>query len=153
MAVTSFWYGKAILNAFGGEIAGDTFACDYLSDTIKVALCTSTYTPAQDTHETMADITNEVANGNGYTTGGATLASKTLDYTAGTNVIKFDAADVTWGTSTITARYAIIYKYVDGTASNNMLLGYVDFGADMSSSNGNFTIQWDVAGILKITVS
>ena len=33
-----------------------------------------------------SSITNEVASGNGYTTGGATLSNKTLTYTAGTNV-------------------------------------------------------------------
>jgi hypothetical protein len=114
-------------------------------------LCTSSYTPDQDNHVYKdVSVTNEVT-GTGYTAGGATLASKTLTYTAATNVIMFDAADVTWASSTITARYAIVYD--DSPASNKPLLAYVDFGADQSSSSGNFTITWDANGIFTITAS
>lgn len=144
MAVTAFWYGQALLKALNKEIDWDT-------DTIKAMLCTSTYVPDQDAHVYKdVSVTNEVT-GTGYTAGGTTLASKTITYTAGTNVIALDAADVTWASATITARYAVIYD--DSPASNKPLLGYVDFGADQSSSNGNFTITWDAAGILKVTVS
>jgi hypothetical protein len=144
MAVTSFWYGQANLKAFNKEI-------NWTSDTIKVMLCTSAYVPNQDTHVYKdVSITNEVT-GTGYTAGGVALANKTLTYDGTTNIIKFDADDVTWASSTITARCAVIYD--DTPASNKPLLGYVDFGADQSSSNGNFTITWDVNGILKITVS
>ena len=152
MAVTAFWYGKAIINAFGGETEGESTSIDYLTDTIKVALCTSSYTPNQDTHEFFSDVTNEVANGNGYTTGGETLTTKTLSYTAGTNVATFDADDVTWSTSTITARYAVIYKDT-GVAGTSPLMGYVDFGQDFSSNNGDFKITWDANGIFTATAS
>jgi hypothetical protein len=153
MSVSAYWYGKAIINAFGGETAGESTSIDYLSDTIKVALCTSSYTPAQDTHEFFSDIDNEVSeSGTNYTAGGATLANKTLGYTAGTNVAKFDADDVTWSSSSITARYAIIYKST-GTANTSPLLGYVDFGQDYTSSSGNFTITWSSDGILTATAA
>jgi hypothetical protein len=75
-----FAYGKAFANLLGGEIAGDTFQTDFLSDTIKVSLHSNSYTPNLDTHETLADVTNEIT-GTGYTAGGATLASKTITYT------------------------------------------------------------------------
>jgi hypothetical protein len=123
---------------------------DWDSDTIKVALCTSAYTPAQATHDYFNDITNEVV-GTGYTAGGATLASKTVTLAA--HVQTFDAADTSWTGSTITARYAIIYDATPGTAATNPLIGYVDFGADVISSAGPFTITWDAAGIFTITVS
>jgi len=145
------WFGKAVLNAFGGESAGDTFAIDYLSDTIKVALTTSTYTPNQDTHETFADVTNEVA-GTGYSAGGATLAGKTLSYNTSTNVITWDADDVSWPASTITARYAIVYKST-GTASTSPLMGWVDFVSDVSTSNQDFRIVWNSNGLYTVTVS
>ena len=151
MAVTSKWYGKAILNAFGGESAGDTFAVDFLSDTIKVALTTSSYTPAQDTHEVFSDVTNEIT-GTGYTAGGVTLANKTLAYDTGTNVIKFDADDAQWTSASFTARNAVVYKST-GTGSTSPLLSYVDFGADQTVSSATFTIQWNAAGILTVTVS
>lgn len=149
MAVTAFWYGKAILNAFGGETAGESVAIDFLSDTIKVSLHTVTYTPAQDTDEFFSDATNQIT-GTGYTAGGATLANKTLGYTAGTNVIKFDADDPSWATSTLTARYAVIYKDT-GTASTSPLMGYIDFGADVSTTAGTFTVQFNASGMLTIT--
>lgn len=146
MAVSAKWYGQALLKALNKEIDWDT-------DTIKVMLCTSTYTPDQDSHIYKSSVTNEVANGNGYTTGGATLANKTITYTGATNVIKLDADDVTWTTSTITARYAVVYDDAPATDATKPLLGYVDFGQDFSSSNGNFTITWDSAGLFTITAS
>jgi hypothetical protein len=151
MAVTAKWFGQAIMQAFGSGSAGNAPNVDFLSDTIKVMLCTSTYTPDQDAHVFKSSVTNEVANGNGYTTGGVALATKTLGYTAGTNVIKFDADDVSWAASTITARYAVIYDDTPATDATKPLLGYVDFGADVSTTNGTLTITWDAAGIFTIT--
>lgn len=107
--------------------------------------------PDQDAHDFFNDVTSE-ATGTGYTAGGATLGSKTVTYTSGTNTQAFDAADTSWTSSTITARYAIIYKST-GTASTSPLIGYVDFGADVVSTAGTFQITWDSAGIFTITVS
>lgn len=144
MTVSAFWYGQALSKALNKEIG-------FTADTIKVMLCTSTYVPNQDTHVYKdVSVTNEVT-GTGYTAGGSALTTKTIAYDGTTNIIKLDADDVTWASSTITARYAVIYD--DTPATNKPLLGYVDFGADQSSSNGNFTITWDANGILKITVS
>lgn len=145
MAVTAFWFGQAMIKALNKEI-------DWDSDAIKVALITSSYTPNQDTHAYFSDITGE-ATGTGYTSGGQELTSKTISYDAATNVIKLDAADVTWASSTITARYAVIYDDSPSTAATKPLLAYVDFGTNQSSNNGNFTITWDANGILKITVA
>lgn len=144
------WFGKAILNAFGGETAVETVAIDYLSNTIKVSLHTNAFTPNQDTMEFASDLTNEVAAGGGYATGGATLTGKTLGYDAGTNVIKFDANDVQWAASTITAAYAVIYMDT-GVAATSPLMGYVDFEGDVISTNGDFDITWNAAGMLTIT--
>lgn len=146
MAVTAKWFGNAFLKMLNKEI-------DWDSDTIKVSLHTSAYTPDQDAHDYQNDLTNEVANGNGYTTGGATLANKTITYTGATNVVKLDADDVSWAASTITARYAVIYDASPGTAATNPLLGYIDFGQDIVSTGGAFTVTWDSAGILTITPS
>jgi hypothetical protein len=151
MTVSAKWYGQAIMQAFGSGSSGGAPNIDYLSDTIKIMLCTSSYTPNQDTHVFKSSVDNEVASGNGYTTGGATLANKTLDYTANTNVIKFDADDVTWSTATITARYAVIYDDTPATDATKPLIGYIDFGADVSSTAGDFKITFDAGGICTIT--
>ena len=130
----------ALEDGLGGSI---------LSQTIKVALTTSSYTFNQETHDYFDDITNEVS-GTGYTAGGATLASKTC--TEATRVTTFDAADTTWTTSTITARDAIIY-YATGTASTSLLISCVGFDADKSSDAGTFQLTWNASGILTITVA
>jgi hypothetical protein len=151
MTVSAKWFGQAIMQAFGSGVAGNAPNIDYLSDEIKVALFTSAHAPDQDA-DVFYDASNgmtEVTQAGNYTTGGVVLGTKTLDYTAGTNVIKFGAADASWASSTITARYAEIY---DNTpASNKPLLGFVDFGADVVSTNGTFLIDWDAAGLLTIT--
>jgi hypothetical protein len=152
MSVTSFWFGKAILNAFGGETEGESVGIDYLTNDIKVALFTSDAVLAQDTNEFFGDLSNECAATGNYSAGGATLASKTLGYTALTNVIKFGAANVTWSSSTISARYAVVYRDT-GNSETSTLMGYVDFGQTFSSSNGDFTITWDAGGILTITAA
>jgi len=138
-------YGNFLLKALNKEV-------DFDSDTIKVALLTSSYTPDQDAHDYFNDVSTYEVSGTGYTAGGATLASKTATYDSSTNVIVLDAADVTWSSSTITARYAVVYDST-GTASTSALIGYVDFGSDQSSTNGNFTITWDSTGIVRITVA
>jgi hypothetical protein len=50
---------------------------DFDSDTIKAILLTSSYTP-DVAHDYKNDLTNEVANGNGYTTGGFTLTGVSM---------------------------------------------------------------------------
>ena len=144
MAVTALLYGSFPAKLANKEIDWDT-------DTVKVALCTSTYSPNQDTHDYFNDVTNEVS-GAGYTAGGATLGSKSVNYTSGTNTQAFDAADTVWSTATITARYAVIYVST-GTSSTSPLIGYVDFGADVSSTAGDFTIQWAAGGVFTIAVA
>ncbi len=146
MAVSGKLYGLGLLNMYGTATG---YPIDWLNDTIKVALCTSSYTPNQDTHQFFSDLTNEVV-GTGYSAGGATLGTKSKTYTGATNVSAFFAANAVFSTSTITARYAVVYKST-GTAGTSALIGYVDFGADVSSTGADFTITWDAAGIFTIT--
>jgi hypothetical protein len=138
-------YGNFLLKALNKEV-------DFDSDTIKVALLSSSYTPDQDAHDYFNDVSSTEVSGTGYTTGGNTLGSKTATYDSANNVVILDAADTTWSSSTITARYAVVYGST-GTASTSPLIGYVDFGSDQSSTNGNFTITWDSTGIVRITVA
>jgi hypothetical protein len=139
-------YGQALAKALNKEI-------DFDSDTIKVALVSSSYTPNQDTHTYWSDVVSYEVTGTGYTTGGQALSSKTVTYDAASNVVILDAADTTWTSSTITARYAVVYDDSGSTNGSKALLGYVDFSSDQSSTNGNFTITWDSTGIIRITVA
>ena len=139
-------YGQFLAKALNKEV-------DFDSDTIKVALVSSSYTPNQDTHQYWSDVNTYEVSGTGYTAGGQTLGSKTVTYDSANNIIILDAADTTWSSSTITARYAVIYDDSGATNASKALLGYVDFSSDQSSTNGNFTITWDATGIIRITVA
>ena len=125
---------------------------DWENDTIKVALVTSTYTPAQDTHDFWDDVSANEASGTGYTAGGETLGSKTITYDAATNEVRMDAGDVQWSSATITARYAVTYKDT-GDAATSPLVGYIDFATDQSSSNGNFNLTFAANSVFKATVA
>lgn len=149
---SALWYGQAILQAFGSGSGANAPNVDYLSDVIKCMLCTSTYTPNQDTHVFKSDITNEIS-GTGYTAGGATLANKVLSYTGGTNVIMFDADDVSWTSASFTARYAVLYNSTPATDATRPLLWLIDFTTDQTVSSGTFTIQFNASGIATVTIS
>lgn len=140
MAVTAKWYGKALSAAFNKEIDWNE------SNKIKLALCTSTYTPDQDAHDYFDDLTNEVATAGGYTAGGAVIASCVVSYTGAGNIFSLTGDPVTWAGSTITARYGIVY-YDSGVAATSPLLVYIDFGADVSSSGTDFTVTWPASVI------
>lgn len=145
MAVSAKFYGKFFNSAFTKKV-------DLSADTIKVMLCTSSYTPDQDTHDFKDDVTAEVT-GTGYTAGGATLGSPSLTYTGGTNTLAFDGADVSWAASTLTARYAVVYDSTPGTDATRPLIMYVDFGADVSTTAGTLQLTWDSAGLCSVTVA
>lgn len=142
MAVTAKLYCNAIKKMLNKEI-------DWDSDTIKVSLHTSSYTPDQDAHDYFDDVTNQIT-GTGYTTGGCTVTNCTGSLVSASNLVKFDGDDTSWLTSTLTARYAVVYDY---TTSGCPLIGYVDFGADVSTTAGTFQLTWGADGIFNFTVS
>jgi hypothetical protein len=116
-------------------------AIDYDTDTFKILLVTSSYTPNKDTHTRRSDVTNEVT-GTGYTAGGATCACTVAKDTANDRVTLTFAA-TSWATSTITARGGVIYKST-GTASADPLVGYIDFGADVVTTATTFSVSASV---------
>ena len=101
---------------------------DIVGATVKLLLVTSTYTPNTNEttgHSVLADITNEIANGNGYTTGGFTLASLTA--TAITGGFKFSSGNASWtatGGSIPAWRYGILYVSGVLWGQTSPLLGY-----------------------------
>ena len=134
-------YNSAKAKILGGLIDFDT-------DTIKVLLVTSSYTPDQDAHDFLDDITNEVT-GTGYTAGGKTISSIVITQDNTDNEGVVDGDDVLWTTATVTARGAVIYKST-GVAATSPLIAYIDFGSDKASNAGDFTISWNAEGILNL---
>jgi hypothetical protein len=202
-------------NALAGSLVSGNAPIDWLSDTIKCMLCTSTYTPNLDTHKYKSDITNEIT-GTGYSAGGATLGSAAITFTAanswatqwaastafvvgdivrpttgnghlymcivagtsggsaptwptvarqtvadntvtwaeiGGGINQFDAADASWSSATLTARYAVVYDSTPSTDATRPLIGLLDFGSDVSSTASTYTVVWDSRGLFAIPVA
>jgi hypothetical protein len=108
------------------------------SQVFKIALFTSAATLGAST--TVYSTSNEVT-GTGYTAGGKTLTIAAVPTSSGTTAY-LDFSDVTWTSSTITARGALIYL-ADG--ATNPAIAVLDFGADKTSTAGDFTVQFPVA--------
>jgi hypothetical protein len=125
-----------IYNSFVDDMARG--AIDLDTDTFKVLLVSSAYSPNKDTDLKRSAVTNEVS-GTGYTAGGVTSACTVTKDTANDRVTLSFAA-VNWATSTITARAAVIYKSRGGASSADELVCYVDFGGDVSSSSATFSL-------------
>lgn len=206
---------RAMLNQiFGSTAAGNAPNIDYLSDDIRIALVTSSYTPNADTHDFWDDVVANEASGTGYTANGAALASKTITYTAanswsptwasgtayslnalvrptsgngflyraavagsshasveptwpttlgltvtdngvtwvcaGRGVNVFDAADPSWASSTVTARYGVVYNRTPASDATRVLLCYLDFGSNQTTNNGTFAITLPATGLFYI---
>jgi hypothetical protein len=107
--------------------------------TFKIALYDSTASLTQST--TAYTATGEVT-GTGYTAGGATLTNVTPVIASGVAYVDF--ADVTWSSSTITARGALIYN----SSQSNAAVLVLDFGVDRSSSASDFTVTFPTAGAI-----
>ena len=134
MAIT-----QAMCTSFKVELLTGTH--DFTSstgNTFKIALYTSSAT--LDATTTAYTASNEVANGNGYTTAGETLTNVTP--TSSSTTAYTDFADVTWTTASFTARGALIYN---DTASGDPAVCVLDFGADYTATNGDFTVQFPTA--------
>ncbi len=111
---------------------------DFDSDTFKAMLVTSTYSPNKDTHDKRDDVTNEVT-GTGYTAGGATCAVTVTKDTANDKVT-ITLGSVSWSSSTITARGCVYYKSRGGASSADEIVAYNDFGGDVSTTGGTFSV-------------
>jgi hypothetical protein len=145
---TPKWYANGLEHvtnsASGGSVDLDT-------DTIKLMLVTSSYTPTQATDDFRDDVgANEATGGSGYPAGGFTLASKTLAATSLT--LNFDAADISQAITggPLAFRYGVFYKARGGASSADELIGYVDFGAQ---SITDATLNITLTNQLMITAS
>jgi hypothetical protein len=129
MAITT-----TICNSYKQEILEGVHAS---GDVYKIALFTSAATLGATT--TAYATTNEVS-GVGYTAGGETLANFASGLSTGTAYVTFD--DATWTSATITARGALIYN----SSKSNKAVAVFDFGSDIVSTSGTFTVDLPAAG-------
>jgi len=112
---------------------------DFTTHTFKIALYTSSAT--LDASTTAYTTTNETS-GTGYTAGGLDLVVVgTAVSTSGTTAF-IDFNDAVFSNATITARGALIYN---STVAGNPAVAVLDFGADKTSTSGDFTVQFPTA--------
>ena len=131
------FYNEFLYRHGRGEIDLDT-------DAIKVALVGPSYTPNIDTHNTWADITNEIS-ATGYTAGGKLLGTVTITKDTTNDLAKVDAPDVVWtNLATATIDYAILYK----STATTYLIGYMVITTD--SNGNNYSIIWHTDGIFAL---
>lgn len=132
-----------LTNAGRTSLLDGTFDLD--SDTFKMALFLSTSNLGASS-TTYAGVTNEHANGNGYTTGGESV---TLSL-SGTTTVTVDSTDVVWTASggPITARFAAIYE-VGGNILCYCLLD--SSPADVTATDGNtLTVAINASGVFTL---
>lgn len=131
-------------NSARTDLLNGTFDID--SDTWKMALFLSTSNIGSGS-TTYAGLTNEHANGNGYTTGGIAV---TLTLSGTTTVTVDISTDPVWTASggSITARFAVIYE-VGGRVLCYCLLDSTP--ADVTATAGNtLTVAAHASGVFTL---
>lgn len=135
MALTAYMFDQAVEDIHHGDH-------DFSSDTFKVAL--SNTAPSASGDAVIGDIT-QIAAGNGYTTGGLTLATTSATQTGGTFTY-VTTSDLTWtaaGGSMAAFQYYVLYS-----STNNKLIGWWDRGASLTLSTGQAAIFKSAAATL-----
>jgi len=145
-AMTTSFKSELMLAVHDFRPTGQTGA-----STFKLALYTSSATI--DANATAYTATGETT-GTNYTAGGAALTNLGVtavntSSSAGTGYTNF--SNLTFANVTLTARGALIYNSTPKANSNanttltNTSVAVLDFGADTTATNGNFTIVFPTA--------
>jgi hypothetical protein len=112
-------------------------------DSFKVALIKNsmagTYGAASTNYSNITGNSDEVANGNGYATGGQAITQVTP--TSSGTTAYCDFTDNAWTNSTFTAAACMIYN----TTDSNVSVSVHDFGGDKTVSAGTFTLVYPAA--------
>lgn len=138
-------------NAFTEHLADAVHNFDTGNSHVYKVMLTNTAPVATNT--LYSDVSsNEVANGGGYTTGGATT---TMTDSTSSGVAKVLASDVSWtgsGGGFGPFRYAVIYNNTP-TSPNKPLIAWYDYGSSISlAASDTFTVDFDATnGFFTVT--
>lgn len=120
---------------YGVNLATATIKCALFTDSATIGASSTLY----------SSLTNEVASGNGYTTGGNAVSS--LAWT-GTTSKKITGTIANWTSSTFIFRYAVIYD----TATSKIITTY-DFATNQQVVQGTVALSFDTNGLITVTSS
>lgn len=137
-----FMYASVINDAFNGDL-------DYVAGTVQALLVDDTYTPNQDTHDRLSDITGELSGGS-YAR--VTLSGKVLSYDAGTNTWTITASAITFAPMTGTFRYCILALNT-GSAATSPLLFCVDYEVDKVATAQEVRVTIPTTGIAQVAIA
>lgn len=143
MAITAKVYGLAIKAIANKEI-------DWDSDTVKAVLCSSSYTPNQDTHQYASSLSGELSGG-GYAR--VTLAGKASSYDAASNTLMLDCNDYSFLSLTGTFRYVVYVDTQTGSDATSPLIAYLDFGSDQPAAAQDVAITVNAGGVVSFVVA
>lgn len=130
--MASFNFNSMVRSALTGGI-------DFGGDSFKMLLVDTALTETEkDAWEDRADVTGEVS-GTGYTAGGKACTLTVAATDDANNDVEITIDPVSWASSTITAAAAVVYKD-SGSAATDLLICTIDFGGDVTSTNGTFTV-------------
>ena len=127
-------------------------AIDLDLETHKGALFSNSITPnfSTDTAYGVSPYNANEVTGTNWASGGVALTGTTVTESP-TGTLMFDATDVSVASTTLTnARCYLLYA--DALAGNNAIV-LVNFGADYSTVNGTFGIQWASAGVFTLDLT
>ncbi len=128
---------------------------DLDADDIRARLCMNTTTcdTEVDAITTLVNYTLiDVCDSTGYAD--VALTSEAVAADDANDRAEFDAADVSFtglsGDATRVIQGVLLYKYVDGTNTNDIPIAFVDFTADIPVTATQVDIPWDAQGILQL---
>lgn len=122
-----------------------------LDSSIQLALLTKDYTPNYDTHNKWSDVSaNEVAEGNGYVSGGVSITS--LSVIRSGQVVTWSASNTQFAGLTKVFKYGVIYLNSTSNGVVKPLIALIDFdstttSSELTISNSTFVINWHEDGI------
>lgn len=136
------WFRNGLAQAVGSKNVGWT------SDTLKLTLHTSTYSPSLDSNVFVSDLSNELSTAGGYTSGGVTLTSPTVTYTVANS----------WGTSRANSTAYTVGQIIRPSTGNGFLYRcavagtshsaaptfLTTLGSNTAETSG--TVVWDCVG-------
>ena len=138
-------YNQFKLKQFNGN------AIDLDTDTIKVMIVTSSYTPSQS-HDFINDASANEVSGTGYTAGGYTVSGVTVALDSNTVEFIHDDIAITQNASGFSnGRHLIWYKDT-GNAATSPLIMYASESSDFGNASADVTIDGSAtAGVLSIS--
>ena len=141
------WYNKALQKIGNGNI-------NLLSDTFRAILVTSASNFATATLGLLGSLTNEIADGNGYSTSGKALSGVAWTVGASAKQYKFDADDINWSANggSISNIKGIVVVKIGASAGARHLVGYASLtSSQFALASGNrININWNSGGILTL---